>query len=116
MSNIAFLFLPLAFFSLPAVLPFVSPSSQVTLVSMVTSDSQKYTTVRLLTLAWVPVRAHGVDVFFEREEQEIPRTELAGMQAGFSQIDPFCVACFACTEGRDKTMSAHQVVFRCSVF
>ena len=30
MSNIAFLFLPLAFFSLPAVLPFVSPSSQVT--------------------------------------------------------------------------------------
>ena len=30
MSNIAFLFLPLAFSSLPAVLPFVSPSSQVT--------------------------------------------------------------------------------------
>ena len=29
MSNIAFLFLPLAFSSLPAVLPFVSPSSQV---------------------------------------------------------------------------------------
>ena len=29
MLNIAFLFLPLAFFSLPAVLPFVSPSSQV---------------------------------------------------------------------------------------
>ena len=29
MSNIAFLFLPLAFCSLPAVLPFVSPSSQV---------------------------------------------------------------------------------------
>ena len=29
MSNIAFLLLPLAFFSLPAVLPFVSPSSQV---------------------------------------------------------------------------------------
>ena len=28
MSNIAFLFLPLAFSSLPAVLPFVSPSSQ----------------------------------------------------------------------------------------
>ena len=83
---------------------------------MATSDSQKYTTVRLLTLAWVPVRAHGVDVFFEREEQEIPRTELAGMQAGFSQIDPFCVACFVCSEGRGKTMSAHQVVFRCSDF
>ena len=33
MSNIAFLFLPLAFSSLPAVLPFVSPSSQVTLSS-----------------------------------------------------------------------------------
>ena len=31
MSNIAFLFLPLAFSSLPAVLPFVSPSSQVML-------------------------------------------------------------------------------------
>ena len=30
MSNIPFLFLPLAFSSLPAVLPFVSPSSQVT--------------------------------------------------------------------------------------
>ena len=30
MSNIAFLFLPLAFSSLPAVLPFRSPSSQVT--------------------------------------------------------------------------------------
>ena len=30
MSNIAFLFLPLAFSSFPAVLPFVSPSSQVT--------------------------------------------------------------------------------------
>ena len=29
MSNIAFLFLPLVFSSLPAVLPFVSPSSQV---------------------------------------------------------------------------------------
>ena len=29
MSNIAFLFLLLAFSSLPAVLPFVSPSSQV---------------------------------------------------------------------------------------
>ena len=29
MSNIAILFLPLAFSSLPAVLPFVSPSSQV---------------------------------------------------------------------------------------
>ena len=29
MSNIAFLFLPLAFSSLPAVLPFVSPSSEV---------------------------------------------------------------------------------------
>ena len=29
MSNIAFLFLPLAFSSLPAVLPFLSPSSQV---------------------------------------------------------------------------------------
>ena len=29
MSNIAFLFLPLAFSSLPVVLPFVSPSSQV---------------------------------------------------------------------------------------
>ena len=29
MSNIPFLFLPLAFSSLPAVLPFVSPSSQV---------------------------------------------------------------------------------------
>ena len=29
MSNIAFLFLPLAFSSLPAVLPFVSPSSQI---------------------------------------------------------------------------------------
>ena len=29
MSNIALLFLPLAFSSLPAVLPFVSPSSQV---------------------------------------------------------------------------------------
>ena len=32
MSNIAFLFLPLALSSLPAVLPFVSPSSQVYLV------------------------------------------------------------------------------------
>ena len=32
MSNIAFLFLPLAFSSLPAVLPFVSPSSQVTII------------------------------------------------------------------------------------
>ena len=31
MSNIAFWFLPLAFFSLPAVLPFVSPFSQVEL-------------------------------------------------------------------------------------
>ena len=58
--------------------------------------TQSYPTVRLLTLAWVPVRAHGVDVFFEREEQETPRPELAGMQAGFSQIDPFCAAC----EGR----------------
>ena len=29
MSNVALLFLPLAFSSLPAVLPFVSPSSQV---------------------------------------------------------------------------------------
>ena len=32
MSNIAFLFLPLAFSSLPAVLPFVSPSSQVIVI------------------------------------------------------------------------------------
>ena len=32
MSNIAFLFLPLVFSSLPAVLPFVSPSSQVCFV------------------------------------------------------------------------------------
>ena len=53
---------------------------------MATSDSQKYTTVRLLTLAWVPVRAHGDDVFFEREEQEIPRPELAGMQAWDGRI------------------------------
>ena len=35
MSNIAFLFLPLAFSSLPAVLPFVSPSSQVLLNGLV---------------------------------------------------------------------------------
>ena len=34
MSNIACLFLPLAFSSLPAVLPFVSPSSQVVFVSL----------------------------------------------------------------------------------
>ena len=34
MSNIACLFLPLAFSSLPAVLPFVSPSSQVLMALM----------------------------------------------------------------------------------
>ena len=38
MSNIAFLFLPLAFFSLPAVLPFVSPSSQVCFSTAVSRD------------------------------------------------------------------------------
>ena len=43
MSNIAFLFLPLAFSSFPAVLPFVSPSSQVLVVHEARGDNRRTT-------------------------------------------------------------------------
>ena len=42
MSNIAFLFLLLAFSSLPAVLPFVSPSSQVLVIICTGSQLEVY--------------------------------------------------------------------------
>ena len=48
MSNIAFLFLPLAFSSLPAVLPFVSPSSQVDIKFIYPYCTNTYSVAHLL--------------------------------------------------------------------
>ena len=49
MSNLAFLFLPLAFSSFPAVLPFVSPSSQ---VNLTLNQGSSYSKIREAIIAF----------------------------------------------------------------
>ena len=77
MSNIAFLFLPLAFSSLPAVLPFVSPSSQVS----------PYITVALKTpsLLFFPLFQNSAPKLTLEPNVMIQMLQL--LQAGSTRID-----------------------------
>ena len=68
MSNLAFLFLPLAFSSLPAVLPFVSPSSQVCTCFLCTFLARAGTHSCLLLLCPHTSSRHGPNEGNEGDE------------------------------------------------